>query len=148
VLGRVCSTLLPSGACVLDLGAGNGRLLTELRARYGFVPMGVERNGRIVPVSVLNWFRGDIADTPVEMVDSADAILLMPGRLLEGSTECQDRLRALCLRVKTLVVYAYADNLAHANGSLVELTTQAGLPAPSIVKQDKGIEVGVIRVTE
>jgi hypothetical protein len=127
---------------VLDLGAGNGLLLADLRRYLGIVPAGVERK-QITPVEPMDWFQGDLADTPTALFN-ADAVLLMPGRLTELPPESAAPIREACLRVKTLIVYGYGDNLARAKG-LGPLTTAAGLPDPAILWQDQEIAVGIIR---
>ena len=105
---------------VLDLGCGNGMLLTEVcEGRGDLIPYGVDSNGsaieharRLSPQFAGNFVQGDLFD--IELWDSGSRryalALLMLGRLLEVPREeampMLDRLRSSCPRV---LAYRYPD---------------------------------------
>jgi len=120
---------------VADLGAGNGRLLQQIEARYGVDTVGVELNPGINArhLSTGRWFAGNLADVPWAETNP-DVILLMPGRLLELDPATAETVRSACLRARQILVYAYADNLAP--DGLAGLTARAGLTGQMLTLTD------------
>ncbi|MFC7880901.1 class I SAM-dependent methyltransferase [Streptomyces sp. NPDC057376] len=63
---RLCATLVPPGARVLDAGCGTGRVLTQL-AHLGYDGVGVDRDASMLAVARRNaprltWLQADLAD--------------------------------------------------------------------------------------
>jgi SAM-dependent methyltransferase len=126
-----------SGGLVLDLGCGNGTLLRRIvDATPGIIPYGldyvaesIEHARTLVPDSYDNFLIGNMFDCDAIWENDRHyaAILLMPGRLLDGPI---DRLaafkRKLAERCKHIIVYAYGDWLTRY-GDLTGLVREAGL---------------------
>ncbi|MFE0202902.1 class I SAM-dependent methyltransferase [Streptomyces sp. NPDC058985] len=63
---RLCATLVPRGARVLDAGCGTGRVLIQL-ARLGYDGVGVDRDASMLAVARrsapgLTWLEADLSD--------------------------------------------------------------------------------------
>ncbi|MER7194574.1 class I SAM-dependent methyltransferase [Streptomyces flaveolus] len=63
---RLCATLVPPGARVLDAGCGTGRVLIQL-ARLGYDGVGVDQDASMLAVARRNaprltWVQADLAD--------------------------------------------------------------------------------------
>ncbi|MDN3244572.1 MULTISPECIES: class I SAM-dependent methyltransferase [unclassified Streptomyces] len=63
---RLCATLVPPGARVLDAGCGTGRVLIQL-AQLGFDGVGVDQDASMLAVARRNaprltWLQADLAD--------------------------------------------------------------------------------------
>ncbi|MFF9049204.1 class I SAM-dependent methyltransferase [Streptomyces parvulus] len=63
---RLCATLVPRGARVLDAGCGTGRVLIEL-ARLGYEGVGVDRDASMLAVArraapKLTWLEADLSE--------------------------------------------------------------------------------------
>lgn len=135
---------------VLDLGCGDGTLIERLRARNNLEEAaGVEQDQvRVERAKVrhpsVSFTQETIQEWASSPVRAWDAILLMPGRLLE--MEIDSRLRVIqTLResTKKLVVYAYADWILDG---LEALCLRSGLPKPIRIVHGQGVaaQAGIV----
>lgn len=122
---------------VLDLGCGNGVLLSKIcEDRDDLIPHGIDRNGiaieharQLLPACPDNFVRGDFFDVELWVKGSQkhSLILVMLGRLAEASSEraarLLDRLRFSSARV---LAYVYP-----GSGELASIAQQFGLELES-----------------
>ncbi len=133
----------PSGS-LLDLGCGDGRLL-ERAGKMGWQVEGIEADPVRAGAARIPVRRGDIFD--IELWDKRyDVVALMPGRLIEATSERAESLRkALHARAGKILVYAYGDWLERWGG-LGPLTAEAGLGAGEVVlyRRGDGVEAALL----
>lgn len=155
ILELVKSTLHEVPANVLDLGCGNGALLKKIRAdNEQVIPFGIDRNSigiahahELLPEHIGNFVVGDIFDS--DELWASDRryalVILMPGRLLEASSQQAEflltQIRSHC---DTLVVYAYDDWLTQYGG-LDRLSELAGI---SVLANASGLKVSLAEVAD
>ena len=143
-------------ASAIDLGAGDGRLLSKIP----FIRPGAEKSGDalVMVISTGPWHgievdagraargnrrHGRLVSVTASRIEDADlsgqydAVFLMPGRLLEMESAQADRVRA-ALVGRRLVLYAYDDQLAKYGG-LQGLAERAGLVIIGSVKSAPGV---------
>ncbi len=137
IVAAALAVLPANGGAVLDLGCGNGVLLQKIcQANPAVVPFGLEiNNGRVAhahqlhPTFAANFLTADLF-TCDEIWSSGrqyTLAILMPGRLLEVSTEQADKLRArLHTQCDHILLYAYGDWLKRY-GTLTRLAKAANL---------------------
>ena len=138
-IGEQVATLLRGveSPSILDLGCGNGVLLRSIaercdRARlFGVELEGarLEQLGSVLPEHAHRAFLGNLLELPSPWLleEDFDAVLLMPGRLVEaGPDRSQARLERRSA-TRNVVVYAYGDGLDEPYGDLRTLTESAGL---------------------
>ncbi len=124
----------PSPGSVLDLGAGDGTLLSKIPGGGGKIGIelraDVALRGRLRHRDVTLRI-GRIQDT-ASWPGTFDTVLLSVNRLLEMTVEDAANVRANLRTARRVVGYAYADNV-RVHGSLVELVKKAGLRQASEV---------------
>ncbi|WP_437733299.1 class I SAM-dependent methyltransferase [Sorangium sp. So ce1335] len=131
--------LLSQGATVLDLGCGNGELLRKITECEATVtPFGVDlgpekidRAKETFPGRRGNFVAADLFCYPALEARAFDVVLLMPGRLLDVSTQVaagfRDWLEGHCT---DLILYAYDDWMARYR-TLDALARECGFPGLS-----------------
>lgn len=135
------------GGTVLDLGCGDGTLLSRISQIPGAACFGVdlaadriERGRARYPKLHLKTERieslWDAWDSPADPDDKFDLLLLMPGRLTEIGEKGKEIAALIPRFVKRVIVYAYADNVPE--GGIQELCARNGLAQPvvNICKSD------------
>ena len=126
---------------IVDLGCGNGLLVSQLTKFPIGVEQDVERVKRAVPnVMVLH---AAIEDFISENHETFGAALLMPGRLLEMTpVKAQQTIKWLQTYARVAIVYAYGDWLTRHNG-LIDLCEKTGVAlSVASVKVTEGCSVG------
>jgi hypothetical protein len=137
IIQLVSQVLSGSDGFVLDPGCGNGALLRRIVDTtpdiipYGldYVAESIEHARTLLPDFHDNFWIGSMFDCDAVWTEDRRyaAILLMPGRLLDGPI---DRLaafrRRLAERCQHIIVYAYGDWLTRY-GDLIGLVREAGL---------------------
>lgn len=116
-------------ARVLDLGCGNGRLVSALTTNAAGVEVDIDRCERAEEHGVVAYAMS-IADFVHSCVPDApfDAVLLMPGRLIEMKPpEALEVRRWLYAHAKRVIVYAYGDWIKSRAGGLAALCKHAGV---------------------
>lgn len=123
-----------AGGAVLDLGCGNGDLVSRIAAKVDATPFGVEsdaeRAARAQERHPEGLFTpGNLFDADIE---GADLVVLMPGRLAENPERAAEMARKL--QGKTVLVYVYGDWKKRGLG---DLCRSVGL-GWSLVRESKG----------
>jgi hypothetical protein len=141
----VLSQLPEVPGTVLDLGAGNGRLL-ERMAEKGWQVSGIEHDQVRAGAGRIPLRRGNLLDVAI-WPDHKDVIVFMPGRLVETSSEQAAAVRsALKERASQLLCYAYGDWLSKYDG-LNSLMAAAGLGDWTVIHSSRGDGVEAALVT-
>lgn len=133
-----------NGGPVVDLGCGNGRLLSEIASDGYGVEIDAERSGRAVEgVEVRS---GDFLSDTETWAGKHDLVVLMPGRLTEREVEGFEQ--ALRERTDHVLAYAYGDWLERY-GSLEKLMEEAGIGGDRIKSAaGDGVEAAVYCMEE
>lgn len=130
---------------VLDLGCGDGALLASLDTS-GY---GIEMNpGRVIRGRQRHPSLSLAAGTVEQLFDAGfvpfDAVLLMPGRLLEMGEASAARVRMCLAHHRRVILYAYGDWLARYEDGLVGLAAAAGFPHLKDVKSGQGVQAAEV----
>jgi hypothetical protein len=150
-----CRTLREQTGNILDLGSGNGALLSAICARCApITPFGVEINSAAVKhapgvlhslakiqASVGEIRQGDLFDANTWRDRDYVLAILMLGRLTERQEIAKEFLRTLSHHCRTLLVYLYPD---WTTFSLNDLAAEHGLILDSAHKVHiSGTQIGV-----
>lgn len=148
VVRRVAAAATDTPGYVLDLGCGNGRLISAIAERTHSQPCGVESNGVRWQAAVENhkhgiWHHRLIQETEWwagvddHLLYHYQLILLMPGRLLEMAGPERERVKVMLHRcTEHLILYAY-DDLLTKHGDLWGLISHTRLCNPVVSKDGR-----------
>jgi hypothetical protein len=132
---------------VLDLGCGNGVLLSKICDGKELIPVGVDINGSalkhagtILPEFFENFIEGDLFTQETWSMHSSYVMaILMLGRLKEiemANVTCF--ITELKKKAKTILVYLYPD----WDKTLLEMATELGITLSEEISDDVGLLYG------
>lgn len=135
---------LPNGACLLELGCGNGHLLERLVThRHDISALGIDCNDAAIARGPkhdhIRLVTGRIENGDWDSSYATHAVI-NPVRLLE----VDDATRAYMLRelrkIPNLIVYEYND----VTENIEDLCSRVGLPEPRVVHRTPALQAGLV----